>query len=73
MADHAFEICVVRVTPDDSKPELWAAATSREQAVDRVLGAVPEGWSAFLLDTRLTDTEMQSLAMISGEVRRLSW
>ena len=41
---------LVRVTTRDNEQRLWAAATSREEAVDRVLGAVPEGWNARLLD-----------------------
>lgn len=36
---------LVRVTTDDRTHQLWAAATSREEAVDRVLDAIPEGWA----------------------------
>jgi len=51
---YASTVHLVRVTRDDREQEIWAAATSREDAVDRVLDAVPEGWSAVLLDTRPT-------------------
>jgi hypothetical protein len=44
------DIHVVRVTPDDGRHQLWAAATPREEAVDSVLNIVPEGWCAHLLE-----------------------
>ena len=40
----------VRVTPDDGTHQLWAAATSRDEAVDSVLNVIPEGWCAHLLE-----------------------
>ena len=45
-----MNIYLVRVTTDDREQRVWAAATSAEEAVDRVLGEVPEGWTARLMD-----------------------
>ena len=47
-----MNIYVVRVTTDDREHRVWAAATSCEEAVDRVLEQVPEGWTARLVDGR---------------------
>ena len=63
---------LVRVTTRDNKHRLWVAGTSREEAVDRVLGAVPEGWSARLLDGCLKPRQDALRGMIPGEVRELS-
>jgi hypothetical protein len=63
---------LVRVTTRDNEPRLWVAATSREEAVDRVLGAVPEGWSARLLNGCLKPRRAALRGMIQGEVRELS-
>jgi hypothetical protein len=43
----------------------------REAAVTLVLKAVPEGWTAVLLPTRLTVEELLVLNMAPGEVREL--
>ena len=37
-----MNIYLVRVTTDEREHRVWAAATSRETAVDRVLDQVPE-------------------------------
>lgn len=63
---------LVRVTTDEKEYRLWAAATAREDAVDRVLNAVPEGWSARLLDDHLKPRQDTVRSMIRGEVRELS-
>jgi hypothetical protein len=61
----------VIVTTDDRVHQLWAAATSRGEAVDRVLDAVPEGWAARLVDEE-TPTQKSAVLNISpGEVREL--
>lgn len=60
---------LVRVISDDRKHHLWAAATSRDAAVDRVLDTVPEGWAARLLDDPWSDND--ALEMVAGEVRPL--
>jgi hypothetical protein len=66
-----FEVHLVRVTPDDRKHQLWAVAAQRSEAVALVLNAVPEGWTAALLPTRLTTRELVFLNMAPGEVREL--
>ena len=68
---NARSIHLVRVTTDDRKLQLWAAATSREEAVDRVLDAIPEGWAACLLDDTLKPRGDAILGMNAGEVREL--
>jgi hypothetical protein len=65
-------IHLVRVTTDDLEQRLWAAATSRDDAVDSVLNAVPEGWTARLLDQSLEPRADAVAGMISGEVRELT-
>jgi hypothetical protein len=53
-------IQLVLVTPDDRDHEVWAALTSSEEAISRVLAAVPTGWSASLLDIRVHPTRARS-------------
>ena len=64
-------IHLVRVTTDDRKHQLWAAATPRDQAVDRVLDAIPEGWTAILLDEPMRPSQETTVRMAAGEVREL--
>ena len=59
-------IQLVRVTTDERTFQLWAAATAREDAIDRVLDTIPEGWTACLLDERPV-----RMNMTPGEVREL--
>jgi hypothetical protein len=69
----ADEINLVRITTDDLTRQLWAAATPRGQAVDRVLDVVPEGWCAFLLDASIEPWMKPDLSHMSyGEVRELT-
>ena len=68
---NAHAIHLVRVTTDDRKLQLWAAATAREEAVDRVLDAIPEGWAARLLDDSLKPRADAVHGMAAGEVREL--
>jgi hypothetical protein len=63
---------LVRVTTDDRTHQLWAAACRREDAVDQVLNAVPEGWAATLLSNRLKPMEEEALNLKPGEVIELS-
>jgi hypothetical protein len=63
---------LVRVTTQDQEPRLWAAATSREEAVDRVLSAIPAGSNARLLNGILKPREDAVYDMRPGEVRELS-
>jgi hypothetical protein len=64
-------IHLVRVTTDDRSHQLWAAATPRAEAVDRVLDAIPQGWAACLLERRLQSGE-EIGAMSAGQVRQLA-
>jgi hypothetical protein len=68
----AHPVHLVRVTTDDLEQRLWAAATSRDDAVDCVLNAVPEGWTARLMDETLAPRAAAVQGMIAGEVRELS-
>jgi hypothetical protein len=63
---------LVRVITDDRQHQLWAAATPREEAVDQVLDAVPEGWAAALLSNSLKPEEMEILNLKPGEVREIT-
>jgi hypothetical protein len=62
----------VRVTTHEGEHKLWAAATSREEAVGRVLDIIPDQCSAHLLDERLKPRPHIALSMMPGEVRELS-
>ena len=62
---------LVRVLTDDLEYEIWVTATTREKAVARVLECVPEGWSATLLDERLSSDEVAILKLEPGDVRKL--
>jgi hypothetical protein len=63
---------LVRVTTDDREHRLWVAATTRDDAVDQVLNAIPEGWTAALLPDRLSRFEIEVLGLAPGEVRDLT-
>jgi hypothetical protein len=68
----AMHVQLVRVTTDDRTHRVWAAATSREEAVERVLDAIPEGWTARLLGGSLKVREDGlSNDLLPGEVREL--
>ena len=69
----ASSIHLVRVMTDDRSYRLWAAATPRERAVDRVLDVIPEGWSARLLDDPIDPRQLAGLSGFApGEVRELT-
>jgi len=72
MATANSGIHLVRVTTDDREHQLWAAACPQDEAVELVLNAVPEGWTAALLPNRLKPTEIEALNMKTGEVREIS-
>ena len=72
-----IEIHVVEVRTDDlvrgvPKTQLWLAAAPRDQAVQLVLAAIPDGWSAQLADGYLTSKEVELLKMSPGELRKLT-
>jgi len=65
-------IQLVQVTPDDRVRQVWLAAAPRDEALTLVLDAVPEGWSAALLGTRLKPNDVALLHLNPGDVRKLS-
>jgi hypothetical protein len=68
---YASGIHLIQVTTDDRECQLWVAATPREEAVNSVLDAIPEGWTAALLTNRLTPQEAGALHLRPGEVRKI--
>ncbi|MBR0932909.1 hypothetical protein [Bradyrhizobium jicamae] len=64
----ASEVHLVRVTTDDGGWRIWLAATDRDQAVDSVLEAIPEGWTASLMKNELSAADIAKLRMQPGEV-----
>lgn len=64
------EIHLVRVIPDNGRRQFWQAATDRDEALDRVLDVIPEGWAASLEERRLSADHMAELDKKPGEVRR---
>jgi len=68
----AHSVQFVRVTTDDRTFQLWAVATARENAVDRILEGIPEGWSACLLEASFTAKQEALSNMRAGEIRLLS-
>ena len=71
MAQVSGDVHLVRVITDDLEYQIWVAATSREEAVSRVLDCVPEGWTASLLEQRLSSSEAAVLKLEPGDVRKL--
>ena len=65
-------IHLVRVTTPDQSDQLWAAATLREDAVNRVLSAAAKGSNARLMDRLLKPRQEAVRTMAPGEVRILS-
>lgn len=66
-----MNIYLVRVMTDDREHRLWAAATSREEAIDRVLDQVPEGWTACLTDDHGGTGPDALDGMKPGEIREI--
>jgi hypothetical protein len=69
-----FEL--VEVTTDDlgrglPKKQLWIAEAPPEQAVALVLAAVPEGWSAVLVEGRLRQDDIALLDLMPGDIHEL--
>jgi hypothetical protein len=71
MAPALGAVHLVRVITDDLEYQIWVAATSRDEAVSRVLDCVPEGWSASLLDQGLDPKKAAGLKLRPGDVRVL--
>ena len=68
----ASRIHFVRVRTDDRTQQLWAAAVARDEAVNRVLDAIPEDWTARLLFHEQLEPQPDAVSnMVPGEVRKL--
>jgi hypothetical protein len=67
-----MEIHLVQVITDDRECRIWLAMTPREEAVDRVLDAIPEGWAATLMERGLSGEAAANLNMVPGQVREMS-
>ncbi|WP_338830035.1 hypothetical protein [Bradyrhizobium sp. 27S5] len=71
---------VVEVTADDLSPDvaeqqIWIALAKPSQALTLVLAAVPEGWTAELLDVEVTGEQermFEELNLKPGDVYRLT-
>lgn len=69
---------IVEVTPDDASAastEIWIALAKPTQALTLVLAAVPEGWSAELLNVQLTEKQrraFEELNLKPGDVHKIS-
>ncbi|MCC8975011.1 hypothetical protein [Bradyrhizobium brasilense] len=71
---------VVAVTADDLPPDrpeqqIWIALAKPDQALTLVLTAVPEGWTAEIVDMEVTDKQLRTLEELSlkpGDVYRLT-
>jgi len=70
--ENSRAICLVRVRDDDGRHRLYAVASDRKAALDRVLRVVPEGWAAFLLHEQLSAETLAALNLRPGEVREIS-
>jgi hypothetical protein len=64
------QVNFVQVTADDRTRRVWMVAAPREQAVSRVLNAIPEGWAASLLPLR--SVRASRLNMQPGDLRELT-
>ena len=62
-------------SPSRSARQMWLARAKPSQAVTLVLSAVPEGWTAEIIPTELTEEQERMLEEINlkpGEVYRLT-
>jgi len=72
------ELTIIEVRADDlgrSKSELWVALAKPSQALTMVLSAVPEGWTARIVNDRLASRQLEALGNLHlkpGEVRKLT-
>lgn len=69
---------VIEVTADDlsaDRSQIWIALAKPSQALTLVLAAVPEGWTAEVLDMKLTEKQQRTfeeLKLKPGDVFRLT-
>ena len=70
------EFTFVELTADDGpKKELWVALAKPNQALTLTLSQVPEGWTAEIVNDRLTTGQLNALSNLKlkpGEVRKLT-
>jgi len=70
------EFTIVEATSDSgSTTEIWLALAKPSQAVTLVLAAVPEGWTAHVLPSVLSDKQQkifEEVHLQPGEVYKLS-
>jgi len=72
------EFTIVEVTADDAGPprkQLWVALAKPGQALTLVLSAVPEGWTAEVVNDRLTTGQLNALGNLNlkpGDIRQLT-
>ena len=52
---------LVRVITDSGERQIWLAATERDSAVNYVLDAIPEGWTASLVQRELSAEDAAAL------------
>jgi hypothetical protein len=71
MADDGA-VYLVRVRTDEGKHRFFAVACARRDALDEVLGIVPEGWSATLLLEQMSAQDLAALNLRPGEVREIT-
>ncbi|AJA61513.1 hypothetical protein BJA01nite_48390 [Bradyrhizobium japonicum] len=72
-----MEAHLLQVTTDDGECRFWLAAGTEEEAVQLVLDAIPEGWTAKLIDRGGTAGEQASalgltVGLAPGEAREVS-
>ncbi|MCA1453085.1 hypothetical protein I6F35_07600 [Bradyrhizobium sp. BRP22] len=66
---------VVEITADDNKTQVWIARAKPRQALRLILAAVPEGWTAEVLDIALTREQQklfEELDLEPGDVHKIS-
>ncbi len=64
---------IVRVLTDDRDQHLWLAAASPDEAINKVLDAVPEGWTAALLPNHiLSRSDVAALHIGPGDIRNIT-
>ncbi|OKO68283.1 hypothetical protein [Bradyrhizobium sp. NAS96.2] len=76
--DNSFtvvEATADNLSPDGSEQQVWIALAKPSQALTLVLAAVPEGWTAEVLDIQLTGKQQrmfEELNLKPGDVYRLT-
>lgn len=68
---------IVEVITDDarSSTQVWVALAKPDQALTLVLAAVPEGWTAEILPSNLTEAQQklfEEIGLKPGDVYRLT-